>query len=77
MCLILCGTHCPLLFLLIFAYFSSLKTCVKNTLTSLVSFCSDYKNEPVFVSQNQQSGRFMKFNKHNSNILPQVVQSAI
>ena len=43
MCLFLCGTHCPLLVLLISAYFSSLKKYAKNTLTPLVSFCSETK----------------------------------
>ena len=68
MWLFLCCTHCPLLFLLISAYFSSQKTYAKNTLTSLVSFCSETKTN-LSVLQNQQSGTFIKFNKNNNGIL--------
>ena len=53
----------PLLFLLISAYFSSLKTYAKNTLTSLVSFSSETKTN-LSVLQNQQSGTFIKFNNN-------------
>ena len=69
LCLILCGKHSPLLFLLISAYFSSLKkTYAKNTLTSLCFLLFRNKNKSVFVLQNQQSGTFIEFNKNNDGI---------
>ena len=58
----------PLLFLLISAYFSSLKNVckLKNTLTSLASFCSETKTN-LSVLQNQQSGTFIKLINKNNN----------
>ena len=46
MCLILCGTHCPLLLLLISAYFSSKKNVCKKHF---------YAKMNLSVLQNQQS----------------------
>ena len=66
MCLILCGKNCPLLLLLISAYFSSKKKHGKNTLTSLVSFGSETKTN-LSVLQNQQSGAFIKLINKNNN----------
>ena len=67
MCLNLCGKHCPLLFLLISAYFSSKKKYAKNTLTSLVSFCSETKNEPVCFAKSTEYGTFIKLINKNNN----------
>ena len=70
MCLFLCGTHCPLLFLLISAYFSSLKNiCKKHFDITYFLLLFRNKNESVFVLQNQQSGTFIKFNKNNNGII--------
>ena len=68
MCLFLCGTHRPLLFLLISAYFSSLKNiCKKHFDITCFLLLFRNKNESVFVLQNQQSGTFIKFNKNNND----------
>ena len=69
MCLFLCGTHCPLLFLLISAYFSSLKKICKKHFDTTCFLLFRNKNEPVFALQNQQSGTFIKFNKNNNGII--------
>ena len=75
----------PSLFLLISAYFSSLKNiCKKHLDIKCFLLLFRNKNKPVFVLQNQQS-ETLKFNKNNKtftdaangNILPRVVQSAM
>ena len=77
----------PSLFLLISAYFSSLKNiCKKHLDIKCFLLLFRNKNKPVFVLNNQQSETLIKFNKNNNgiitdaangNILPQVVQSAM
>ena len=65
----LCSIHCPLLFLLISPYFSSLlkNVCRKHFDINCFLLYRN-KNESVFVLQNQQSETFIKFNKNNNDI---------
>ena len=60
----------PSLFLLISAYFSSLKNiCKKHLDIKCFLLLFRNKNKPVFVLQNQQSETFIKFNKNNNGII--------
>ena len=60
----------PLLFLLISAYFSSLKNvCKKHFDITCFLLLFRNKNKPVFDLQNRQCGTFIKLNKNNNGVI--------